>query len=188
MAERPMMTADPARTSWDEFVALAEGDRRELLDGVLVETEVPGRDHEFVVVRLSRHLDIWAEQNGCRVLGSGYKLRVSEHRGVMPDIQVLSEATWRTAGDAALEAGRPEHVVEVLSPTSARYDRAVKREYYGAIGVPEYWLVDPAAKLLERFVLGADGYVAAEAVCDDAVFEPATLAGLRIELGGLWPA
>ena len=41
--------------------------------------------------------------------------------------------------------------VEVLSPSTARADRDVKRRLYQAQGVPEYWIVDLDARLVERW-------------------------------------
>ena len=40
---------------------------------------------------------------------------------------------------------------EVISPSSARGDRVDKREAYQRNGVPEYWIVDTAARVVERW-------------------------------------
>jgi Uma2 family endonuclease len=37
----------------------------------------------------------------------------------------------------------------VLSPSTARADRAVKRQLFQRVGVPDYWIVDVAARLVE---------------------------------------
>lgn len=42
-------------------------------------------------------------------------------------------------------------VVEVLSPSTARYDRQLKRRRYQRAGIAEYWIVDPDARLVERW-------------------------------------
>ena len=41
--------------------------------------------------------------------------------------------------------------VEVLSPSTARNDRYKKRAVYQEEGVPEYWIVDSAAPMVERW-------------------------------------
>jgi Uma2 family endonuclease len=40
-------------------------------------------------------------------------------------------------------------VVEVSSPSTARFDRGIKRERYLAAGVQEVWLVDTASEAVE---------------------------------------
>jgi Uma2 family endonuclease len=42
---------------------------------------------------------------------------------------------------------------EVLSPSTARHDRLTKRRYYQRRRVPEYWVVDVDARLVERWRL-----------------------------------
>jgi len=45
--------------------------------------------------------------------------------------------------------------VEVLSPTTERYDRGRKRRYFSRVGVPEYWIVDCDQRVIERWRPGA---------------------------------
>lgn len=53
------------------------------------------------------------------------------------------------------EIRRPLLLIEVLSPSTARFDRVVKRARYQREGV-EYWIVDLDARLVERWMPGAD--------------------------------
>jgi Uma2 family endonuclease len=174
--------------TWDDFVALDEDDLRELIDGDLVEVEVPTARHEDIVILLGYFLVAWTKAgHGGWARGSGYKLRVSDRRGVMPDVQF-----YRRGNDAArdqdvgLVRGRPDLVVEVLSPSSRRYDRVTKLRWYAQLGIPEYWLVDPETRTLERLVLREGAYIIAAAHADDEMFRPASFEGLEIPLARLW--
>ena len=42
-------------------------------------------------------------------------------------------------------------MAEFVSPSSARYDRTVKRLRYQRARVPDYWVVDVAARAVERW-------------------------------------
>jgi len=55
-----------------------------------------------------------------------------------------------------------------------------------SIGVPEYWLIDAEAQILERPVLRDDVYSIVEALEGDAVFRPDGFEGLEIPLAELW--
>jgi Uma2 family endonuclease len=53
--------AASAPYTWDDFVALDEDDLRELIDGELVEVEVPTARHEDIVILLGYFLTAWSE-------------------------------------------------------------------------------------------------------------------------------
>jgi Uma2 family endonuclease len=105
----------------------------------------------------------------------------------MPDVQM-----YRRGNDAprvqnqGLTEGRPDLVVEVVSPTSVRYDRVTKLRWYAQLGIPEYWIVDPKARTLERLVLRDGAYVIAGSFADDEVMEPETFEGMSIPLAKVW--
>jgi len=52
--------------------------------------------------------------------------------------------------------GAPDWVAEVLSPTTASYDRTIKVPVYERAGVPEVWLIDTTHRTLTTYRL-ADG-------------------------------
>jgi Uma2 family endonuclease len=181
-------TAASAPYTWDDFVALEEDDLRELIDGELVEVEVPTDVHEYIVFRLCAFLGAWALPRKAGIgFASGYKVRITDRRGVMPDVQFY-RAGNRFPGRTrlGLVSGHPDLAVEIVSDSSARYDRMTKLAWYASIGVPEYWIVDPASRMLERLVLQGDRYLVAEVNADDAVFRPDSFEGLEIPLGELW--
>lgn len=182
----PQPPPTSARYTWREFVALPDHDRRELIDGQLLEIDVPTELHEWVVATLVRLLGAWAmtRRTGI-VLASGYKVRIRDDRGFMPDAQFFRRG--RLVPSEGLDAGAPDLAVEVISRTSGRYDRSDKLQGYAEIGVPEYWIVDPEQQTFERFLLDAQGtYRMADALVGDATFAPASFPGFAIELGDLW--
>ena len=173
--------------TWDEFAALPEGDRRELIDGELVEIEMPTRIHEYIVAALAYFLHGWVRaRRAGMVVASGYRLRVSDKRGVMPDLQFYRHDNPAGREERGVESGRPDLAVEVISPTGRRYDRVTKLGYYASLGVPEYWIVDPEARTLERLVLRDGGYLIAESLAGDDTFRPASFPELEIPLAELW--
>jgi Uma2 family endonuclease len=181
------VTTQAAPSTWDDFVALDEDDLRELIDGELVEVEVPTRTHEAIVSLLCYFLMGWAEGgHGGLALASGYKVRISERRGVMPDVQF-----YRKGNDPGREQeqglirGHPDLVIEVVSPSSRRYDRVIKLRWYAQLAVPQYWLVDPETRTVEQLVL-RDGEYRIAVALDDGVFRPEGFEGLEIPLARLW--
>jgi Uma2 family endonuclease len=186
----PSVQAPGASYTWDDFIALEEDDLRELIDGELVEVEVPTRSHEKIVMRLGSALVVWSDSgNGGVALASGYKVRVSDRRGLMPDVQFYRKGNEPPADqEQGLTRGRADLVVEVVSPSSRRYDRVKKLNWYAQLGVPEYWIIDPEAHTLERLVLvlNDSAYAIAKSLDGEELFRPESFPGLEIPLARLW--
>jgi Uma2 family endonuclease len=119
-------------------------------------------------------------------LGSGYRLRIDDRRGTMPDVQFYRRGNSPAGQETGLERGRPDLVIEVISPSSRSKDSVRKLHDYAALGVPEYWLIDPEAHTLERLVLRQGAYSIVEALEGAVVFRPEGFEGLEIDLGRLW--
>jgi Uma2 family endonuclease len=173
---------------WKDFIALPEDDRRELIDGRLEELDMPKKWHERMVATVLAALAGYCGRRGLVLLGSGFRIRITPLRSVMPDVQVLTEKTYQEASDDGLESGHPELVVEVISPTSRAHDRVRKVDWYARIGVPEYWLIDVDARSIERLVLDGGSYRIAQHASGDEVFQPKSMRGVKLKLSDLWKA
>ena len=179
--------ADVGPYTWRDFIELDEDDPRELLDGYLVEIEVPTLTHERIVHELTFCLEQWARpRKAGMVLGSGFKVRINDRRAWMPDAQFYRAGNSPEGQEQGLERGHPDLVIEVISPSSSSKDRVQKRHDYAAIGVPEYWLIDPEVRILERQVLRDGAYLMVEPIGGDVIFRPESFEGLEIDLRLLW--
>jgi Uma2 family endonuclease len=80
----------------------------------------------------------------------------------------------------------PDWVCEVLSPSTARLDRAAKLPVYAREGVKHVWLVDPEARMLEVFRLEGAHYSlrVTHTGADRVRAEP--FEALELELAALW--
>lgn len=138
-------TADMVRALPDD------GKRYEVIDGELFVTPAPTLEHQSASRSMFRRLDAYASAHA---LGSVYyapaDIEFGAERMVEPDLFVLPLVAGR-APRTWEEVGRLLLVVEILSPGTARADRLVKRRLYQSEGVPEYWIVDVAARLVERW-------------------------------------
>jgi Uma2 family endonuclease len=174
--------------TWEDFIAIEdEDDLRELVDGELLEIEVPTDLHEHITAMLVVFIGSWMrERKAGWIRTSGYKIRISKKRGFMPDVQLYRHDNPAKRKMKGLEEGRPDLVVEVMSPSSVRFDRIRKLGGYASIGVPEYWLIHPQHQTLERLILRDGKYIIDTALEGDAVFTPDTFEGLSIPLQELW--
>jgi Uma2 family endonuclease len=145
--------------SWDD------DQRYELIDGqVWLMAPAPMLDHQSIALGLAGLLrnrlgDQRAIQPDCpcQVFVAPVDVVLGPDTVVQPDVVLVCDAAKLANGRHV--DGAPDLAVEVLSPSTARRDRLVKRDLYERVGVGHYWLADPAARTLEcyRLVEGAYG-------------------------------
>ena len=143
MAAPTWYTAEMVRSLPDD------GKRYEVVEGELLVTPAPRYDHQRAIATLYLALTgCLKKASGIEVLFSPADLELNERTLVQPDLFVTR---WR-------DGRRPTSwkevdlvlAVEVLSPTTARYDRLIKRTLYQRQGI-EYWIVDLDARIVERW-------------------------------------
>lgn len=130
--------------------------RYELVDGELLVTPSPAPPHQLAVRHILFELALYLrEQPVAEVLTSPSDIEVEPDQVTQPDIFVLSNLEL----DRVVRDGFPAYellvAIEVISPSSARYDRVTKRALYHR-RVAEYWIVDVDARVIERWRRGHD--------------------------------
>jgi len=153
-----------------------DGQRYELLDGVLLVTPAPRQLHQVVATRLVIELGNALAGDGRGQVVAVGELEIGNRTLLNPDILVYPrrytpDTPWKLMREWWL-------AVEVLSPSSRVYDREFKRQAYQAIGVEETWLVDPEARRVEVWPRGAGTARVEE--------ERIAWRDMVIELGSLW--
>jgi len=179
--------APPRRMSVEEWAALEEDEPGELVDGRLVEEEVPEFIHEVIVAWFVRVLGNWLAPRGGYAVPSEAKYAVGRSRGRKPDASAWFPGRRPPARGVIREP--PDIAVEVLSatPRDAKRDRIEKMDEYAAFGIRFYWILDPAERTLEIFELGSDHrYVRALGASDGLVSSVPGCEGLSLDLDQLW--
>lgn len=163
-----------------------DGQRYEVIDGVLYVSATPSRKHQKVIIVLGSMLHVFtqARQQG-EVYTAPFGVALDVFTGVEPDIVYISPERTHLLSDRGLE-GPPDLAVEVLSPSTRMIDRGVKMQRYARAGIPSYWIIDPLALTLEAYELREGAYVLAADLRDDDQFSPRLFPGLTIPLAELW--
>lgn len=182
-------TGRPLRTlTEDEWAALEEDASGELVDGLLVEEEMPDVAHEVVVFWLSAMLAAWIARHGGIAGGSGAKFVLRGGRGRRPDLFVFLPSSRKPPRRGAVRVP-PDVMVEVISgsPQDVRRDRLEKMDEYAAFGVRWYWLVDPMARTFEIYERTPEGaYLRVCGASRGRVDAVPGLSDLTLDLDALW--
>ena len=125
-----------------------DANRYETVHGELLVTPAPRADHQVVVTNLVGCLwSYLAHYPIGQVLPSPADISWAPDVLVQPDVLVVAIDEART-----LDWRRMRTIllaIEVLSPSTSRYDRFTKRRVYQEHGVPWYWIVDIQARAAE---------------------------------------
>jgi Uma2 family endonuclease len=77
-------------------------------------------------------------------------------------------------------------VIEVISPSSAIYDRNTKADTYAALGVKELWLIDEASGIIEMRTLQGDQYGASVVFERDDCLKSNVLPGFEVKVSSVF--
>jgi Uma2 family endonuclease len=125
--------------------------RYELVNGELLVTPAPTSLHQRLVFEIAMRLHAYVKQHGLgEVRISPSDLRPIPDALLQPDLFVIPAIDGRRA-PMEDPVTRVLVAIEVLSPSSARFDRVIKRRLYQEMGISEYWVVDPDAQTIERW-------------------------------------
>jgi Uma2 family endonuclease len=126
--------------------------RYELIDGELLVTPSPGSPHGMAVTELTAILVDYLRRERVGVLFlSPSDLELRPGTITQPDLFIVpvgneppewGEGGWSDVGSLLL-------AVEIISPSSICTDRITKRDYYLDVGVPDYFIVDVDARIIE---------------------------------------
>ena len=130
-----------------------DGNRYEVIEGELLVTPSPATAHQRAVGSLHLALGSYLKSvGGAEVFLSPADVEFNPRTLVQPDLFVLplregrKIQSWEDITTLLL-------AIEVLSPSTARYDRITKRRLYQRLNI-EYWIVDLDARLVERWQPG----------------------------------
>ena len=148
--------------TYDDLLRVPEHKVAEILDGELFVSPRPASPHARASARLGSDLMRAFDDppDGDDAPG-GWWLLIEPELHLGADVLVPDLAGWRrsrmpTIPNVAAFTDAPDWVCEVLSPSTARIDRARKTRIYAREGVAYFWVLDPIARTLETYRL-ADG-------------------------------
>lgn len=177
-----VMASAPARWTAAQVRELPDDGRRyEVVDGVLLVTPAPSWKHQDAALHLVTIIQAYARsRNIGHAIMAPADVEFAADRMVEPDVFVVpfvdghKPSTWSDVERLLL-------AVEIISPSSARADREVKRRLYQRERVPEYWIVDLDARVIERWRPGDER---PEILSTRLTWQPDTShAPLHIDLG-----
>ena len=165
-----------------------DGNRYELIEGVLYVSTAPGLPHQFVLNNLQVELTLYLRANPIGVIVPGPGTILSNYDAVIPDIVVIRRERWDSVTSEHRVTGAPDIVVEILSPGSEnrRRDLQVKRKLYAKYDVAEYWVVDNEDGSITIYRLQNQSLEKTVTLRDDDVLTSVLLPGFELSVRSIF--
>lgn len=175
--------------AYEDLFDLPENIIGQIIHGQLITQPRPAPKHSLASSSLGDEL-VSPFQKGRGGPGGWWILDEPElHLG--PHILVPDLAGWRRERmpelpETAYFTLPPDWICEVLSPGTARVDRAEKMPIYAAQSVPFLWLIDPTLRTLEVFALCEGRWLLEHIYQDDEEVRAVPFDAIAFVLAGLW--
>lgn len=159
---RLMRQRDTQLHTYADYLIWSATYGNEIVDGVAYvrDPPSPSRLHQEMVGEIYRQAANSLQGKRARAYVAPFDVRLPKHGDaddqidtvVQPDVLIVCDL--HKVDDRGVH-GAPDWITEVLSRSSARYDRTRKLSAYERAGVPELWLVDPTGHTVAIYRLTA---------------------------------
>ncbi len=185
-----MAALRPRNATYADLLALPETVVGELVAGDLHVSPRPAPRHAAAASALGEELGPPFKRG--RGGPGGWIILYEPELHLGGDALVPDLAGWRRARmpklpvDLAYFILAPDWLAEVLSPSTAAFDRGPKLAAYAREGVAHVWIIDPIEQLLEALVLDGATYRIARVESGDAKVRIAPFDAIELDLAVLW--
>ncbi|MBU0567748.1 Uma2 family endonuclease [bacterium] len=141
------------RLNYEDYLYFPEDDGKqyEIIEGRQYMAPSPITIHQRLSRRLARILeDYVCEHQSGEVFSAPFDVVFSDENIVQPDIIYIARENESIITEKNIQ-GTPDLLIEILSDSSRRKDKIIKRSLYVDFGVREYWVVDPGLEMIETY-------------------------------------
>lgn len=128
----------------EDYYALPDDQKFELIDGVLYVMKAPTTIHQIVAGDVFHQIKNYISSNKGKCIplmaACDVQLDMDDKTMVQPDFMIVCD---RSKIVKKKIYGAPDFILEVLSPYTRKKDMSLKLAKYENAGVREYWLIDP---------------------------------------------
>ncbi|MBX3218284.1 MAG: Uma2 family endonuclease [Labilithrix sp.] len=184
-----MADAAKKKATYADLDALPEGTKAHLVAGVIFVPPRPSVPHQEAESALSEELRPPFHRGrggpGGWIILAEPEVRV-DGQSLAPDLGGWRRARLPDIPRSAHITLAPDWVCEILSPSTAAFDRGDKLDTYAAWSVAHAWLVDPDAFTLEAYRLERGRWVRLGTWSDAAKVRVEPFDAFEVDLSVLW--
>lgn len=143
----------------EDYYALPDEQRAELIDGVIYDMSAPTSIHQLLCSEVREQLKAHIKKKNGECIPFAapvdVQLDCDDKTMLQPDVLIVCD---RKKIRRRCIYGAPDFIVEILSPSTKKKDAFIKLNKYVDAGVKEYWMVDPDKKRVVVYDFLHDDY------------------------------
>jgi len=177
------------KATYDDLLLLPEHVVGEIIAGDLIVSPRPASRHARAAYKIASAMEPF---DGPRDGGPGgwwflFEPELHLHTDVLvPDVAGWRQEKMPELADVVAFEQPPDWICEVLSPSTAKVDRARKMEVYARFGVGHAWLVDPVDKTLEVYRLEHGSWLMVKVFADEVMVRAEPFDAVELDLSRWW--
>ena len=159
LAERLKTALEEEQQKRRHFYQIIEEDQKmEFINGEIIFQSPAKLRHTIAIKLLLKLLDTFVYKNGLGFVGSEKMLISLTRNDYEPDLCFFENNKSEFFKLDQTQFPAPDFVIEVLSPSTEKYDRTTKFQDYAAHGIREYWIIDAEHETIEQYFLQNEDY------------------------------
>ena len=159
LAERLKSALEEEQKKRRRFYKIVEEDKKmEFINGEIIFQSSAKLRHTNSIKMLVKLLDTFVVQNELGFVGSEKMLVSLTRNDYEPDVCFFGREKAKDFSPTQMQFPAPDIAVEVLSPSTEKYDRETKYQDYAAHGIREYWIIDAEHQIIEQYFLQNEEY------------------------------
>ncbi len=186
-----MIEVGAEKMNYEQFreMEIPDGDTHtyELINGEIVKRASPNSPHQNLFSELFILLGVFIKKNKLGKLYSApFDVVLDEENVPQPDIFFITKKREFIIEPNGPVIGAPDLVIEILSKSTAKYDRGIKKDLYEKFQVKEYWIADPKNASIEVYEIVEGKYKLVGYAAEEGVITSSVLEGLELEMKDLF--
>ncbi|QKY70395.1 Uma2 family endonuclease [Lentibacillus sp. CBA3610] len=143
--------------TYDDYASIDDGYRYELVDGQLeLMSPAPSVTHQMISFQMQKEIGKSCESDYI-ILYAPVDVILADNEVRQPDLVLIHRKRLDILSNRGV-IGPPDLVVEILSPSTLKRDKIDKLNTYANFRIPEYWIIEPKAGILEQYSLHDEQY------------------------------
>ena len=140
------------------YEIIVEDKKMEFINGEIIFQSPAKLRHTNSVKLLTNLMSNFVIKNNLGFVGTEKMLISLTRNDYEPDVCFFEKVKSANFTPEQMQFPAPDLAVEVLSPSTEKYDRETKFQDYAAHSVREYWIIDAEHEIIEQYFLENEEY------------------------------